>query len=238
MLGVRKRTPNPSSAGASPSLAAWLSLPATVVHADERLAGKACRSVHLAYEAGVGVAFYNEVVLERSAAGTYFCVCGWDKGYFGIQELGDGKKLVIFSVWDSNQDDPKAVPEDRHIRALLHRMKRCRSDVSAARAAAANRFSIAIGKTGPPIGSLSRRSSTANVPSTRWRFRGPDDKEWKHLVTFSTITGGKNLSGYYAFIEDFKRDRVSATKARKAFYANAWVKTVRGEWTTVSRRVR
>ncbi len=90
-----------------------LVLGAAPLSADEKLEGIACRSVHLGYSAGEGTAFYNEVVVERSAAGTYFCACGWDKGYFGIQEIGNGKKVVLFSVWDSNQNDPKAVGEDK-----------------------------------------------------------------------------------------------------------------------------
>src|SRR4051812_39937490 len=44
---------------------------------------KACRSVHLWHQAPEAAAFYNEVTVERSASGTYFCVCGWDMGYFG-----------------------------------------------------------------------------------------------------------------------------------------------------------
>src|SRR4051812_23388017 len=77
--------------------------------ADERLKDIACRSVHLSYPGARGVAFYNEITVDRSAPGTYFMVCGWDKGYFGLQELGRGQKLLIFSVWDSLQNDPKAV---------------------------------------------------------------------------------------------------------------------------------
>src|SRR5438445_10095979 len=90
---------------------ALLLLGTPILNADERLEGIACRSVHLAYTGGEGVAFYNEVTVEQSAPGTYFCACGWNKGYFGIQELGNGKKVVIFSIWDSNQNDPKAVDD-------------------------------------------------------------------------------------------------------------------------------
>lgn len=86
--------------------------------ADERLKDIACRSVHLGYPAPVGVAFSNEVTIEQSAVGTYFMVCGWDKGYFGLQELGNGKKLLIFSVWDSDQNDPKAVKEDNRTKLI------------------------------------------------------------------------------------------------------------------------
>jgi hypothetical protein len=61
-------------------------------------------------------------------------------------------------------------------------------------------------------------------------FFVPEDKKWKHLVTFSTITGGKNLKGYYSFVEDFKRDKISTTKAREAHFGNGWVKTTAGKW--------
>src|ERR1043166_5453747 len=55
--------------------------------ADERLQGIACRSVHLQYAGQEGMAFYNEVTVNKSAEGTYFCVCGFSRGYHGIQEL-------------------------------------------------------------------------------------------------------------------------------------------------------
>ena len=63
---------------------------------EPELKGIACRSVHLGYPAPVGVAFYNEVTIEQSAAGTYFMVCGWDKGYFGMQELGNGHHILVW----------------------------------------------------------------------------------------------------------------------------------------------
>ncbi len=86
--------------------------------ADEKLKDIACRSVHLAYNAPVGDRFENEITIKASARGTYFMVCGWDKGYFGLQELGNGKKLLLFSVWDSEQDDPKAVEEDKRTKLV------------------------------------------------------------------------------------------------------------------------
>src|SRR5256885_5065684 len=94
---------------------------ACLAAADERQT--ACRSVHLWYKAPEALAFYNEVIVERSAPGTYFCVCGWDKGYFGIQELGNGKKVVIFSVWDSNQNDKTKVEEEKRVKLLYQDQK-------------------------------------------------------------------------------------------------------------------
>src|SRR5689334_12209619 len=80
--------------------------------ADEKLAGLACRSVHLQYKSPAGTAFYNEVTVDQSAPGTYFCVCGFNHGYFGIQQIDDKKKVGIFSVWDpGKQDNPNEVEE-------------------------------------------------------------------------------------------------------------------------------
>ena len=65
------------------------------------------------------MAFYNEVAVDTSARGTYFMVCGFDVGYFGIQELGDGKKVILFSVWDAaDKNDPNAVEEEKRVKVL------------------------------------------------------------------------------------------------------------------------
>ena len=55
--------------------------------AGQDQAPRAARSVHLWYQAPQGVLFYNEVTVDKSQPGTYFCVCGFNHGYFGIQEL-------------------------------------------------------------------------------------------------------------------------------------------------------
>jgi len=78
--------------------AALISLVTASATADERLKGIACRSVHLGYPAPEGLAFYTEMAVEKSADGTYFMAAGWSKGYFGLQQLAGGKKLVLFSV--------------------------------------------------------------------------------------------------------------------------------------------
>ena len=88
--------------------------------ADEKTTtAAACRSVPLFYQASEGVAFYNEVTVGQSAAGTYFMACGFDLGYFGIQQSAIGKKVVLFSVWDpGKQSDPKQVDKDKQVKAL------------------------------------------------------------------------------------------------------------------------
>ncbi len=201
--------------------------------ADKSLEGKACRSVHLAYEAGEGTAFYNEVTVDESAPGTYFCVCGWNKGYYGIQELGNGKKLAIFSVWDSNADDPKALAREKRVQ-LLHRDPRVRVGRFGGEGSGGQSFFDFDWKKGATYRFLVTAKTRGERTEFAGYFRAPGDPAWTHLVTFSTITGGAKLSGYYAFVEDFKRDVASARIVRRAHYSNAWVKTVKDGWKPVT----
>ena len=54
-------------------------------------------------------------------------------------------------------------------------------------------------------------------------------------MTFSTIVNGKLLGGYYSFVEDFRRNRVSTTITRKASFGNGWVQTTKGEWVELTK---
>ena len=211
-----------------------LCLSPALLPADEKLAGIACRSVHLQYSAPEATAFSAAVTVDQSAPGTYFCAIGWNKGYFGIQELGNGKKLAIFSVWDSGQNDPKAVDDSKRVK-LLHKDEKVRIGRFGGEGTGGQSFFDFEWKTGAEH----RFLVTSKIDGERTEYAGhillPNAKEWKHLVTFSTITGGKNMSGFYSFVEDFKRDKVSATKARTARFGDAWVKPVKGDWTAVTK---
>lgn len=197
--------------------------------ANENLAGIACRSVHLAYASEQAVAFYNEVTPLNSATGTYFAVCGWNKGYFGMQELGNGKKLLIFSVWDSHHNDPNALQEEQRTK-LLYKDEKMRIGRFGGEGSGGQSFYDYDWKTGQTY----RFLVTAKVSGHRTDYAGyfyvQEEKAWRHLVTFSTITGGQLMGGLYSFVEDFKRDKVSATLARKTRYGNGWSQTSEGTW--------
>ena len=181
--------------------------------ADEKLEGVACRSVHLHYPAPEGALFYNEVVVEASARGTYFMVCGFDAGYFGLQELGDGKKVLLFSVWDAaDKNDPNAVEEDKRVK-VLQKDEKVRVGRFGNEGTGAQSFFDYAWKTGETYRFLV--TARAEDKSTVYAayFYVPEDKDWKRLATFSTITGGRGLRGYYSFVEDFRRNHVSAGAA-------------------------
>ena len=74
----------------------------TLSWAAESIGGKvparAARSVHLQWSAAESEAFYVEGTVAQSTPGTYVSAIGWSGGYFGVQELRDGKKVAIFSA--------------------------------------------------------------------------------------------------------------------------------------------
>jgi hypothetical protein len=218
------------------ALGALLLLTASLARGDEAPKNRACRSVHLWWQpASPGLAFYNEVTVDRSAEGTYFMVCGWNTGYFGIQELGNGKKLVLFSVWDpGRQNDPKSVADEQRVK-MLHKDDKVRTGRFGNEGTGGQSFFDYDWKPGETY----RLMVTAKPNGERTEYAGyfyvPEDKAWKHLVTFSTITGGKPLGGYYSFVEDFRRNGVSATKQRKARFGNGWLMTADGQWHALTK---
>jgi hypothetical protein len=170
------------------------------------------------------------VTVEKSAEGTYFCVCGFNHGYYGIQEQRGGKKVLIFSVWDpGKQNDRNAVNQDNRVK-ILYQDK----DVRIGRFGGEGTGGQCFLDYDWKIGTTYRFLVTARVlDERRTAFAGhfyiPEQKTWKHMVTFSTITGGKPLSGYYSFVEDFRRNGISATQVRRASYGPAWVKSAKDQ---------
>ncbi len=100
------------------SISAFIVCSATVPAAEPR----AARSVHLGWTAPDADWFCLEMTVQESVPGSYFMACGWNTGYFGIQELSEGRKVVIFSVWDPTQgDDPKQVKAEDRVELTFQR---------------------------------------------------------------------------------------------------------------------
>lgn len=204
----------------------------SMLHASPELAGIACRSVHLSYPAPQGSLYYNEVEVRESHPGTYFCVCGFSRGYFGLQELASGKKLIIFSIWDpGRQDNPDRVEEERRVK-LLHRDEAVRVGRFGNEGTGGQSFFDYEWKTGQVYRFCVKATVNGEKHRTEYAayFFVPEAKAWKHLVTFDRPTKDELLSGYYSFVEDFRRNRVSATLTRTARYGNGWVRDSQGEW--------
>jgi hypothetical protein len=186
--------------------------------------------VHLQYQAPEGAAFYNELTIDRSARGSYFMACGFSRGYFGLQELADGKKLAIFSVWDpGDQNDPEATPESQRVK-LLFQGEGVRVGRFGNEGTGGQSFFDYDWKLGETYRLLVAARTAGERTEYAACFYLPESRSWKHLATFSTPTRGERLQGYYAFIEDFRRNRVSATQERTARFGAGWIQTLDRGW--------
>jgi hypothetical protein len=206
-------------------LAGW----AGVSAAESQTAPQAARSVHLWYPAPDATLFYNEMVVEKSTGGSYFMACGWDKGYFGIQELGDGRKVILFSVWDAGDAEKSKIGAEERVECSYQS-----PDVRVRRFGGEGTGGQCMGDFKWMVGETNRFLVKAEVEGEKTTYTGyvyvADKKEWKRLVTFRVRTGGTPLRGLYSFVEDFRRDTKSAAEVRRARYGNGWVQLANGDW--------
>jgi hypothetical protein len=204
----------------------------------EEPAPRAARSVHLWYQAPPAVWFQNELVVETSQNGTYFMACGFQHGYFGMQQLrSPDRKVVLFSVWDpGKQNDPNRVADGDRVK-VLHQGKDVRVKRFGGEGTGAQSFFDYNWKIGETCRFAIRAEPGDKVTAYSAYFYLNDQKTWKHLATFQTQTGGAPLKGFYSFIEDFRRDGLSPKQQRSARFRNGWVKTTDGAWLELTKVV-
>lgn len=194
----------------------------------------ACRSVHLAYAPSDVSVFVQTVRVDETVDHTYFMTCGWNTGYFGLQQLNDGRKTILFSVWDPTQgDDPKKVDQKLRVKTLFKA-----DDVRVGRfggeGTGGQSFFDYDWKPGTTYTlAVECQRLEDRTAYTGWFFV-PEKNEWKKLVTFATVTDAKSLSGLYSFLEDFRRNGDSYHQRRRATFGPGWV--LKGEeWTPITR---
>lgn len=197
---------------------------------------RAARSVHLGWEGPEGRAFYVEMTVRQSTRGSYFTACGWNTGYFGIQELNSPtNKIVLFSVWDPTRgDDPHAVPEEQRVR-VWHgdpdvRIRRFGGEGTGVQCLWTYGW-----ETGRTYRFFVRAEPAGDWTTYAAYFWVAERKQWKHLASFRTRTGGQWLRGYYSFVEDFRRDGESVREVRRAEFGNAWILDSDARWQAVTR---
>jgi len=196
---------------------------------------RAARSVHLSYVAPPAIAFYAEVTVQKYVDGSYFEVCGFSGGYFGIQSLGNGKKVGIFSVWDNAKgNDPKAVEQKNRVETLF-----VGDGVRASRFGGEGTGGHSDFDFPWKAGDTYKFFLTSTIDNKKTDYSAyifdPDKKSWFHVATFAAPDGGKHLTGLYSFIEDFRRDTQSATEVRRAKFSNQWIQTADGKWEPVTK---
>ncbi|HWQ93178.1 MAG TPA: DUF3472 domain-containing protein, partial [Clostridia bacterium] len=197
---------------------------------------RAARSVHLGFPAPDGEVFYNEMAVKETVPGSYFMACGWDTGYFGIQQLTKpGEQVVLFSVWDpTTGDDPGAVKQEDRVEVLFEgkdvRIRRFGGEGTGGQCMANCKWTV--GETNRFV--IQSQVHSNKTAYTAWVWLGSKQSWWK-LASFRTRTGGRPLKHYHSFVEDFRRDGKSPQEVRRASYGNGWVRTTKGEWVPLTK---
>ncbi|XP_062576916.1 uncharacterized protein LOC134238823 [Saccostrea cucullata] len=179
----------------------------------------AARTVHLWFDLPQNAkCVRNEVCVTESQKGTYFCVIAFRHGYSGIQELCDGKKMAIFSVWDSETNvDPC---EDERVKVIY-----------SGEGVQVSRFGNegTGGKTMMPfewvVGEPAKFKIEAENLDGLWTafscyLKNSCSPNWFHMATIKTITNGEMINGVYSFVEDFQRDGANHCKIRSAKFGD------------------
>ena len=195
---------------------------------------RACRSVHLWWQPAKEIgglknpleatAFYNELAIEKSSPGSYFMACGFSKGYFGIQELANGKKIALFSVWEpGKQNNPNATPEERRVKEIAAgpgvRVRRFGGEGTGGQSF--YDYDWQIGESVRFV-VFAKPDGAERTQYSGYIYVASEDR-WQHMATFSTLANGQLLRGYYSFVEDFLRNGTSATISRRANFGNGWI---------------
>ncbi len=168
------------------------------------------------------------------AAATSWCAAS-TPAISAFRELGDGREGPAFSVWDaSDKNDPNAVEEEKRVK-VLQKDEKVRVGRFGNEGTGAQSFFDYDWKPGETYRFLVTAKPDGQRTAFTAYFYVPEDKDWKRLATLSTIAGGKGLRGYYSFIEDFRRNRISAGEVRTAHYGNGWIKTKDGQWAALTR---
>jgi hypothetical protein len=180
-------------------------------------------SIHLRYKESDASTFYSEVTVRRSVPGTYFAVTGWHNGYFGLQEKGDGKKVLIFSVWGSKNDNPASIAKHLAVK-LIAKDPEVRAGEFGNEGSGMQSFLDYDWKLNTTYAFMVKARMVDERAEYSGYFRAPDSKRWRHLVTMSTPHDAGLLKGLHSFAEDFRRDEASTREVRRATFSNAWAR--------------
>ncbi|MCK5835540.1 MAG: DUF3472 domain-containing protein [Lentisphaeria bacterium] len=183
---------------------------------------KQARSVHLGFGHPAADAIYIEAKPQKAPNGTYFCQLGFNGGYMGIQKLGNGKKICIFSIWDGASHNAQHTAKELRANATFKKegvtVQRFGGEGSGIKSMMPyewklNEFSAYM-VTVSPTDQPNRNIYTAFL-------QDPETKEWFRMASFNAI-GGRKLTRLHTFVEDFKRDYKSYNLQHKSSYRNPY----------------
>lgn len=195
-----------------------------------------CASVHLGYPVPQGLqvaGFYNECTPETDPIHTYYEVCGWHRGYFGMQVNSASERRIIFSVWDAGDesvDRQKVSPENR-VKLI---------------AKGINVVADGFGNEGTgghshlvhdwTVGDTFRFYMTAEVVERYTTYTGwfyfAKQQAWGLIAQFRAPFDGQYMRGLYSFNENFGGE--TGQLKRRCRFGPAWVHDVDTRWRNLN----
>lgn len=209
--------------------------PSQPPHASANQNPKAACTVNLVYDAGQSDIYYIEMRIDETADNSSFMPCGWENGYFGLQQYnGEDKRAFNFSVWNGALDpaDATTVPDTR-VEVLYSDPKTIVKPIAGKGGGmqCMREFHWQVGEN--IRFAMQAQLQTNKTAYTAWLF-DPAAKKWERIATFRAING-RWLRGFYSFIEDFHRDFESAKQTRRARFGNIWYHQDRGTYNPIRR---
>ncbi len=193
-------------------------------------------SVHIRYQHPSKeqpyLAYYNEIQVKETFKHTYFCMIGFDVGYFGIQDHGTGP-LAIFSVWDKGggNNDSRSVDEADRTQVLFSNDK-AKSSRFGGEGSGAKTMMPYAWKTDTTYSFLvSLEPQESGTIYTAWISE--KGKTWEKIASYKTVVTKKELKSFYSFIEDYARTGETGQQRRLAYYPFQAAMDSKGLWQPI-----
>lgn len=196
----------------------------------ENMAARQCTSVHINYLPFVGhSAAYQEMTVEKSAPGTYFCANNFSCGYIGVQELfpgPDGKceRIAIFSIWDAKDsgDNPHAAAEEDRAK-LIQRGEGVVTQRFGGEGTGGKSTRLFPWKEGEVIRTLVvEKPDGEDFRQISGYLFNPETQKWELLSCWRIQALSRGLNTGSGFVEDFRRNVESRELERRATFGPAF----------------
>jgi hypothetical protein len=178
--------------------------------------------------------FYNEVTPLAEADCSFYMVCGFSCGYFGIQVNSPTRRSILFSVWNANDEkiDPKKVPEGDKVSLVAKGDDMKASEFGHEGTGGHCSFNYMF-KTGVTYRLLIAAQPDGITTIYSAYFYFPEKKAWGMIAAFKRPKDGGYLRDLYSFNEGYIQ--ANGFEKRYAKYGNQWILTDDGKWTEITK---
>ncbi len=178
-----------------------------------------------------GEFFSSCIEVEKSAPGTFFESCGFDRGFAGIYEKLDKTRGMVLRIWDvdGGRDNPDKVKERKRATvvnsAKVANNSRFGNDGSGAMIFFPYKWKEGTNYTF----AIKAQIDDKETKFTAW-FCDKANNRWERIGAIKVANAGiEHMKGYYSSIHASPEKPV-VNQARKAFFTNPWLKQKGGKW--------